>query len=61
MGKPTGFMEIKRQTSMELPPDACYEPDPQVSYEAKQDKVCIDNPESDLPEPAPLDPTRQER
>ena len=21
MGKPTGFMEIKRQTSMELPPE----------------------------------------
>ena len=48
-----------QRNSMELPPDACYEPDPQVSYEAKQDKVCIDNPESDLPEPAPLDPTRQ--
>ncbi len=47
--------------NIELPPDACYEPDPQVAYETTQSQACLDNQEADLPEPAPHDPTRQEQ
>ncbi|HMS27682.1 MAG TPA: RNA pyrophosphohydrolase [Burkholderiaceae bacterium] len=60
---PTDNSFDAHRNSMELPPDACYEPDPQVAYEtsATPNSTCSDNPEIDLPEPAPHDPTRQAR